>query len=210
VAAAIASRGLLKAARLAGNATAANGPSGRKPIATSTPASKAVAPKARASSAVAEAIKKAREEKRASARASASGRSKHSFRRGAVKKDRSSFPDVEIFLPASMAETTSSDTTSSGGSDGEQVSASANGDAVGVNATHQAADNDDADDGDSGKENARDHHHQCLNGPSPSSSPPRASKEACCDATIDKENVGPNVAGSRISCHTPEDTAPGC
>jgi hypothetical protein len=98
VAAAIASRGLAqKIGRSAPPARKAPGPKGP-------------APKARASSAVSEAIKKAREEKRAIARAA---RPKHGFRsgggRGGSSRDKSSFPEVEIYITASMM-TTQSDT----------------------------------------------------------------------------------------------------
>lgn len=155
VAAAIASRGLMKAARLADNATAVNGMS-RKPIITSAAAAKpSAAPTARASSAIAEAIRKAREEKRATARA-AGGRAKHGFRRGS--KDRSSsFPEVELFIPASMASTSAADNITGPGGEAEQAS---NGhcqeDNVAVEGEANGTGSQDE------KENARDH--QCLNG----------------------------------------------
>ncbi|ELR17455.1 uncharacterized protein ACA1_061970 [Acanthamoeba castellanii str. Neff] len=151
----IASRGLMKAARLADNATAVNGMS-RKPIITSAAAAKpSAAPTARASSAIAEAIRKAREEKRATARA-AGGRAKHGFRRGS--KDRSSsFPEVELFIPASMASTSAADNITGPGGEAEQAS---NGhcqeDNVAVEGEANGTGSQDE------KENARDH--QCLNG----------------------------------------------
>jgi hypothetical protein len=154
LAAAIASRGLMKAARLADNATAVNGMS-RKPIITSAAAAKpSVAPTARASSAIAEAIRKAREEKRANARA-AGGRAKHGFRRGS--KDRSSsFPEVELFIPASMASTNAADsTTGPGGEAGQASNGHCQDDTVAVEGEANGTGSQDE------KENARDH--QCLN-----------------------------------------------
>lgn len=156
MAAAIASRGLMKAARLADNATAVNGMS-RKPIITSAAAAKpSVAPTARASSAIAEAIRKAREEKRANARA-AGGRAKHGFRRGS--KDRSSsFPEVELFIPASMAATNAPDSTAGpgGGEAGQAGNGHCQEDTVAVEGEANGTGSQDE------KENARDH--QCLNG----------------------------------------------
>ena len=147
----------MKAARLADNATAVNGMS-RKPIITSAAAAKpSAAPTARASSAIAEAIRKAREEKRANARA-AGGRAKHGFRRGS--KDRSSsFPEVELFIPASMASTNAADSTTGttgGGEAGQASNGHCQEDTVAVEGEANGTGSQDE------KENARDH--QCLNG----------------------------------------------